>query len=462
MVLACKNAWKIRVLLFIALSFFVNKGFSQGIFKIFSEPVRKPEPAIPRYNTIEQMRALAELNEVKTFSEEGSDILFFANVIIKKHLDFDHLVDFMAFCEECTNAIMRLDELALSNASQENRISALYFELCRLSAMLHDQHTFVRAPQIVIDNYLVYPINLTMIEKKLIITALGSMYDNYIGEEVVEINGYTIDQVHKAMKTIISSSTEVYSIRQADFQLNIKQSLEAAGIASSDGTLKIKLADGTGMILEAVSYKDFKAIYYNVLRENVPKTIYSGTWYEGWDISKDCLFVKYNVSENDKNYKVSQFVTDLFYAYDANSFSTMIIDLRSNQGGNSELLEDFIKRIGKYIDAGKCSAYVLIGPDTFSYAVENVLDLKKAGCMLVGTPTGGAINYYGSIRTFELPNSHIIAGCATRYHFKDKNSLTKSVIPDVFVDFSIDDYILGNDPQVEWVLKNTNARTSTN
>ena len=89
-----------------------------------------------------------------------------------------------------------------------------------------------------------------------------------------------------------------------------------------------------------------------------------------------------------------------------------------------------------------------------------VLDLKKVGCMLIGTPTGGAINYYGSIRTFELPNSHIVAGCATRYHFKDKNSLYKSVVPDVFVDFSVDDYIIGNDPQVEWVLKNAQATTN--
>ena len=461
MVLACKNAWKIRVFLFIALSFFVNKGFSQGIFKIFSEPVKKPEPAIPRYNTIEQMRALAELNEIKTLSEEGSDILFFANVIIKKHLDFDRLVDFMAFCDECTNAIMRLDELAISNASQEDRLSALYYELCRLSAMLHDQHTFVRAPQAVIDNYQVYPINLTMIEKKLVITAIASMYDNYLGEEVIEINGFTIEQIHKAMKSIISSSTEVYSIRQADFQLNIKQSLEAAGICSSDGMLKIKLSSGHNLMFEAVSYQDFKALYYNVLRQTVPKTINTNTWYEGWDISNNCLFVKYNVAENDKNYKVSQFVQDLFYAYDANSFTTMIIDLRSNQGGgDSELLDDFIKKIGKYIASGKCSAYVLIGPDTFSYAIQNVLDLKKVGCMLIGTPTGGAINYYGSIRTFELPNSHIVAGCATRYHFKDKNSLYKSVVPDVFVDFSVDDYIIGNDPQVEWVLKNAQATTN--
>lgn len=456
--LTSRNAWKIRFFLFIALSFFTFKGFGQGIFKISTEPTKKPEPAIPRYNTIQQMRALAELNEIKTLSEEGSDILFFANVIIKKHLDFDRLVDFMQFCDECTKAVEHLDELAISNASQETRLTALYYELCKLAAMLHDQHTFVRAPQAVIDNYLVYPINLTMIEKKLVITAISSTYDNYLGEEVVEINGFTIDQVHKAMKSIISSSTDVYSIRQADFQLNIKQSLEAAGIGSSDGILKIKFSNGHGIMLEAVSYRDFKAMYYNVLRQNVPKTINANTWYEGWDISQDCLFVKYNVAENDKNYKVSQFVTDLFYAYDANSFTTMIIDFRSNQGtGDPELLKDFVKKIGKYISSNKCFAYVLIGPDTFSYAINNVLDLKKAGCMLVGTPTGGAINYYGSIRTFELPNSHIVAGCATRYNFKDKNSLSKSVMPDVLVDFSVDDYIIGNDPQVEWVLKNAKA-----
>ena len=86
------------------------------------------------------------------------------------------------------------------------------------------------------------------------------MYDNYLGEEVIEINGFTIEQVHKAMKSIISSSTEVYSIRQADFQLNIKQSLEAAGICSSDGMLKIKLSSGHNLTFEAVSYQDFKAL----------------------------------------------------------------------------------------------------------------------------------------------------------------------------------------------------------
>ena len=451
------------------MSLFVFKGFGESnitsiITKILpksksSSTVEVKKETVPRYNTIEQMRALGDLNDIKTFSEEGSDILFFANIIIKKHQDFDFLVDFMLFCEECTKSIQFMDELAFSNASKEERLSALYFELCKLTAMLHDQHTFIRTPQTVINNYLVYPINFTTIEKKLIITALGSMYENNVGEEVIEINGYTIEQAHNAMKTIISSSTEVYSVRQADFQMNIKQALDAAGIGSADGNLVIKLSNGHSMLLEPVFYKDFKALYYNVLRENVPKTIYSGTWYEAWDLSQDCLFVKYNVSENDANYKVSQFITDLFYAYDANNFSTMIIDFRSNQGGDAELLEPFIKKLEKYISEEKCSAYVLIGPDTFSYAVSNVLDLKKIGCMIVGTPTGGATNYYGSIKTFELPNTNIAVGCATRYHFKDKNAISKSLSPDVFIDFSIDDYILGNDPQVNWVLTNVSSIT---
>ncbi len=79
--------------------------------------------------------------------------------------------------------------------------------------------------------------------------------------------------------------------------------------------------------------------------------------------------------------------------------------------------------------------------------------------MIVGTPTGGATNYYGSIKTFELPDSRIVVGCATRYHFKDKSAISKSLSPDVFVDFSIDDYILGNDPQVNWVLTNVSSIT---
>ena len=160
----CKRTWKIRFLLLITSSFFTFYGFGESnITSIITKILPKSKSttssqakkdAVPRYNTIEQMRALGDLNDMKTFSEEGSDILFFANVIIKKHQDFDFLVDFMTFCDECTKSIQLMDELAFSDASKEDRLTALYFELCKLTAMLNDQHTFVKPPQTVINNYI--------------------------------------------------------------------------------------------------------------------------------------------------------------------------------------------------------------------------------------------------------------------------------------------------------------------
>jgi len=275
---------------------------------------------------------------------------------------------------------------------------------------------------------------------------------------VTEINGLPVEQVHKAIKSIISYSTEAYAIRQADFQLNIKQSLEAVGLGSFDGRLTIKLADGNTMVFEPVPYSNFAGIHFNLLQQSFPKTIYTDSWYEGWDLTNDCLFVKYNVSKNAQDYKVSAFVSDVFNAYDANDFSSLIIDFRSNSGSDPDLLKGFIKKIEKYIAKNKCHGYVLIGADTFSTAVDNVVELKKAGCILVGTPTGGAINYYGDVRTFELPNSRFLAAYGSRFHVNDKNANSKSVIPDVFVDFSVDDYILGNDSQVNWILKNIESK----
>lgn len=447
----------------ILLSFFLFSTFSafaEFDFKLqnfginISKSVKKDTS---KYNTLQEIQLLNQLNSIKTFSEESSDLLFYANRLIKKHIDFDKLVDFSLFCDKCRESIYFLDELAFKNTTEIDRHTALYFELCKLAALLHDEQTFIKLPADIIDNLDIYAVNFATIDKKLVITALGSMYTNYmnkLGSEVVEINGYSVDDVHTALKSITNYSTETYAIKQTDYQLNIREALFSSGIGSRDGKLTVKLADNSILIFEALPYTSFKQINFTVLNQKVPKTLYSESWYEGWDLTNECLFVKYNINENSKDYSVSNFTNDVFTAYDANMFNTMIIDLRANTGGKTELFKPFINKLKKKIDEKKCSAYVLIGSGTSSSSVNNVMELKKAGCILVGTPTGGSINYYDGVQSFVLPNSKIIATFTTKHCVQDKNPSSKSILPDVYIDFSLDDYILGNDPQTEWILAN--------
>ena len=67
--------------------------------------------------------------------------------------------------------------------------------------------------------------------------------------------------------------------------------------------------------------------------------------------------------------------------------------------------------------------------------------------MLVGKPTGGAINHYGEVKTFTLPESGLYASYSTKLFIQDKNAAPGSIMPDVLVEFTVDDLRSGHDVQ---------------
>ena len=99
-----------------------------------------------------------------------------------------------------------------------------------------------------------------------------------------------------------------------------------------------------------------------------------------------------------------------------NSYKKLIIDLRYNTGGNSQILAPVIKCISNYKKDNKIDIYTLIGEKTFSSAVINSIQLKdELNATLVGSATGGSVNCYGDIRNFDLPNLPMTVIYSTKY-----------------------------------------------
>jgi hypothetical protein len=129
-------------------------------------------------------------------------------------------------------------------------------------------------------------------------------------------------------------------------------------------------------------------------------------------------------------------------AYDK-SIKHLVIDMRNNTGGNNETYNDLIKSL---VDT-KIDITVLTSRKTFSAGINFISELQLArDFRIIGEPTGAGHNHYGDPQTLFLPNSGLMLTLSTRtWNFFPELS-DKTIIPDLFIEYSSSDYFTHNDP----------------
>lgn len=130
-----------------------------------------------------------------------------------------------------------------------------------------------------------------------------------------------------------------------------------------------------------------------------------------------------------------------------------MIDLRRNGGGDSALLGPLIDGIRQRPAINRRGRlFVLIGRATYSSAQLNAHEFRKrTQAILVGEPTGQRPNAYGEVRTFRLPHSGMEVQYSTKY-FRTDDADPPSMMPDIEVALSYEDYAAGRDAVMEVVL----------
>jgi len=156
-------------------------------------------------------------------------------------------------------------------------------------------------------------------------------------------------------------------------------------------------------------------------------------------------------------------LTEVFTILDEKSIRNIVIDLRGNPGGSSEIIDPFFEKVKRHnFHANNDSnpltndlqIFGLIDKRTFSSAVQFATEIyhDKHGT-LVGQPTGGKLPSFGNIAEFELKYSGL------RFSISDKFITYKGIItsesdtlmPDFQTVYTIDDYLNGIDKDLEAV-----------
>ena len=121
--------------------------------------------------------------------------------------------------------------------------------------------------------------------------------------------------------------------------------------------------------------------------------------------------------------------------------------------GDSSILDPFIGELAAANEINrKGRLFVVVGRRTFSSAILNALDLrKKTEAVFYGEPTGGKPDHYGEIQTLTLPHLGLEVSYSTKY-FQHAEGDEPSLIPDVPIELTLDDYLALRDPVLDAIL----------
>jgi len=129
----------------------------------------------------------------------------------------------------------------------------------------------------------------------------------------------------------------------------------------------------------------------------------------------------------------------------------VIVDLRFNAGGDSRVVKPLIEGLkSRRSLCAQGHLYALIGPVTYSSGMMVAMDFKdELHAILVGEPTGGKPNGFGEVKRATLPNSNLAVYYPTKYFRPISDADPDSIVPDLPVSLTLEDFIAGRDPIME-------------
>ena len=406
-----------------------------------------------------------------TVQARQEDLSYLVETLTENHPDFYANTTEQAVADKAAEIAAGLEEM-----------SDLDFtvELSELTAMAGDSHTMLSVGSALQDFHMLV-MAPEWYEGRWVLAGAEKAYQDYIGQEIVSINGHTMDELMAALEPMISYDNEVRLRRQFGGMVYVTEILAHYGMATgTEESLPVVVRDNDGtettLNMKVYSMEEYAALdpstYVNAsqLRAAVPVTEPDGSvYYKLLDLGGGALYMQYNSCREDLEHPMDEFAAEVEAKLESGDYPKFIIDLRNNGGGSDGVLYPVTYLAQQFIVNGG-AAYVLAGEGTFSSALINTVQLKDAGATFIGAPTGGSVDHFGAVTGFELPNSGIRGQYSNKfidlgsYYEAAKPYGVESFRPDIEVEQTFADYIDGVDTAVQYILDHepiTSALTKT-
>lgn len=307
------------------------------------------------------------------------------------------------------------------------------------------------------------PYGLYAFSDGVYILTAAAEYEKAVGGKVLKIGNMKIEEALEAVRPLVSYENEQGFKSNSLFYLAIPEFLKTQGITGDASQVTI-------------TYQTNGKEETIVFKAGSNNNVFSMTGLEtppGWAVAKKkgdtplwqkepasfqymqylpetkTLYVRHSVTLNDGNNTIAGFFNNMVDFIDNNDVNRLILDVRTNGGGNNTLNKPIVTGIIKSRKINQKGRFFCItGRRTFSAAQNLVNELEKnTEVIFVGEPTSENVNFYGDTRTETLPNSKLQANLSWLWwQNMDPRDKRKATYPALAVEMSFADYYNNVDP----------------
>ncbi len=460
-----------------------------------------------------------------TVIAQQSNIIYTDSVVMnsKKYLKGnDYQKDFLLFLNMLENThpafamenppidikIIRKEGYKELKKFNDSEKFALYLE--SIVSQLQDGHTYIYC------NYpsdTIFPMAFKYLNNEFFIQGVEEGNDEFIGKKILTVNGFDMYDVMMSFGSLLSCDNDIFLIER--FNCITKFCWKDSKYNTQEA-LTVTCDDGSSLNLNYLSAKEIKWKWVETkpLQSPYQKTkmpfryeVYpeNGICYLQFSSCKDKNTLRFQfqargfngMTEEEFEEKIKDipqfdmFLEEVFDTIKKLDIQTLVVDARSNSGGNSMLCDQLLswlkpvdeiksfdsqKRISKLMEANYPNAVgnlFTMNTDADKvfkgnvYFIQDNVTFSSAAMLIVmatdnniGTVIGEAGSYrpchFGDVLSYELPNTHVKGGVSHAYFMRpDKDACGEnSLIPTIHIQRTWQDFIEGNDPWWQYILNN--------
>lgn len=352
-------------------------------------------------------------------------------------------------------------------------------ELMKIAAMVGDSHTWLIPPLPGFGGtkfqFDVIPAMFYEWSDGLFIRSAAPEYRNAVGARVLKVGDVPIELVLDKLKGLLNrNSNEMWVKEMGPLYLGFPAILHALKISRRSDPVEVVIEDDEGS-QSTVTFKS-EPVTQEILMALIGRGEPSG-WIKAGDGEESStplwlknpgniywfeylpnfklVYFQFDQVRDKPDEKFSDFCRRSFKFINENEVEALIIDIRSNSGGNGLLNQPLIHEIikcEKINEKGKL--FTIIGRGTVSAAMMLTVDLERhTRTIFVGEPTPASPNEISETNLITLPYSQLLVSASCIYW---QNSLAWDrriwIAPDIIAEMSSEDFKSNVDPAMNAIL----------
>ena len=367
------------------------------------------------------------------------DLEYLARQLPKRHKNLFHTISKEQFERKVADLSKRFPDMT----ELEIRIG-----LAEIVSSVGDIHTYTEVSS---TGGPIVPIYHQKFGKDIYAVTATEEYSSVMGARLVGIGTHSIEEVVDRIRPILRLETEQMLFVDLPGWISSVDFLRIKGLWGS-GESAIFRYERNGEEFP-VEIKPFSGMPNFISSKKVPMyraNAQTAYWFRFLEDGR-VLYIQYNSCDNMESLSFEQFTRQVTDAANLHPINKVIIDLRHNRGGNSEVINPLLKALQRD-PFRQARLYAITSPKTMSAGTRAACRLKtKLNAVVVGEPSAQKLTGYQDSRTFKLPNSGITVFYSTKFFNYDCGE-GDLLIPDSLIPMTADDYIAGRDPVLERIL----------